>query len=771
MTQEYVAAAVITNEIDETELAAGLAAIGPSVITAASKGPAFRVTPIGYWPDCVAKFGRQDSKRLGLYAARLGLKTLANINIVRVLGPAGTTHTNGSTIYPGFKVDKVYGINTTGSTAMAIVHVSGAYSCLLTDLTNGKFYMEITNGTAVVKSYGTASFNSGASDYITNVFNEDPTLYHDANYGYYIYKVFQYDYRNNVANPEFTASVWAAATYGDYTMGYSSGSTPWFKSQPFGGSQKEYNLFRLHTIGDGTNENKNVKVTISNVQPSVSPDTTPYGTFDVIVRSYGDNDSNMQILEQFSNLTFDDSSPRYVARMIGDAYEQYDASLKKFVPYGSYEIKSKYVRVEVTGSSFPDTALPWGFRGFGKMSASIPALPYVYDLKNTSGIYSSRLAWGIQFNSGNLVTRFDPRPSGKAEAASDDDFSLKSVSGSTAENYAYNTVWTGTLPSSTFATYAKFTTAFEGGWDGWDIHQKDPIDNTLLINTTNFASASWTARNAFRRAIDVLSNADEVDTDMLVIPGVFHEFVTDYAIDMVEDRADMFYVTCISGNTCSDAINYVAGRAFDTSYAGCYYPHVLIEDTDNSKRVYVDPSTIMPYVYGKNAALGQPYYAPAGFNRAILDGVVFGVKEILDKDDRNDLYRNRINPIARFKEGYVVWGQKTLQIKETSLNRINVRLLLLHVKKAVASIAKYLVFEQNVSATWQKFENLCRPILDQIVAKYGIKRYKIQMDASTVTKEHEERNEMPGKIVIQPVRAAEVIPIDFILSENGASFE
>jgi phage tail sheath protein FI len=278
-------------------------------------------------------------------------------------------------------------------------------------------------------------------------------------------------------------------------------------------------------------------------------------------------------------------------------------------------------------------------------------------------------------------------------------------------------------------------------------------------------------RNAYLRAIDILSNEDEIDLNMLVLPGVYHEYVTDYAIDMVEDRADCFYPMAISGNTKTDAINYLQNRGLDTSYAGVYYPHVLIEDTDNNKRIFVEPTTIMPYVYGMNDSLGQPYYAPAGFNRTALNGVVLGVKEILNKQDRDDLYRVRINPVAKFHNDYVIWGQKTLQIKETALTRINVRRLLIYVKKAIASYCKYLVFEQNAFATWQKFENGVRPILQGVMDNYGIKKFKIMMNDQTVTPENIERNEMPGIVKIYPVRSAEFIPIDFVLTEEGAQFE
>ena len=772
MTKEFVSPAVITNEIDETELGVGLAEIGPSIIGATIKGPAFQPTSVDYWPDFVAKFGDQDEKKLGVYAVRLGLRRLANINMVRILGPDGTSHTNGNDIAPGFKVDGAWAIKfdtpSLEEDAMAIIHTSASYHAIVTDLSGGKFYLEMKDSTGTTVTESTASFNSGSEDYILNAFNDDPTLYHDSNYGYYVHKVYQHNYKNLAADPVWTSQSWGA-TFGDYTYGYKSGSTTWIQSQPFGSTT--YNLFKVHTIGDGDNENTSIKATISNVRPSVSPDTNPYGTFDLIVRKYSDNDANMQILEQFSNLSLDDTSANYIAKRVGDWHEEYDTANKKFVPFGKYVNKSQYIWIELTGSALPNTAVPWGFGGYGKMSASIPTLPYTYDLKNTKGIYSSRIAWGIQFNSSSIGNRLSGRPSGKADTDTDATFSLKHVSGSSAETYAYNTAWTGTLPTTSFAPYARFSVGFERGWDGWDIHMNDPIDNTLLGDTATYSSASWTARNAFRRGVDVLSNPDEVDTNLLVIPGVYHSFVTDYAVEMAEDRTDLFYVMAISGNTVDDVINYVAGRDLDTSYAGCYYPQVLIEDTKNNKRVFVDPTTIMPYVYGMNDSIGQPYYAPAGFNRALLDGVIYGVKDRLNKTDRDDLYRNRINPIVKFKEGFTVWGQKTLQVKETALTRINIRRLLIHVKKAIASLSRYLVFEQNAAITWQKFENQARPIMDGLVSTYGIKNYKLQMNEKTVTPEMEERNIMPGKIEFVPYRVAEIIPLDFILSENGASFE
>ena len=154
-----------------------------------------------------------------------------------------------------------------------------------------------------------------------------------------------------------------------------------------------------------------------------------------------------------------------------------------------------------------------------------------------------------------------------------------------------------------------------------------------------------------------------------------------------------------------------------------------------------------------------------------------GVKKIhwsnyIIKDDRDKLYDNRINPIARFPDvpKGVVWGQKTLQIKKSALDRVNVRRLLIRAKKLIASSVKYLVFEPNNGTTQTRFRQLVNPILAEIQQKQGLEAFKVIMDETTTTPELIDRNILAGKVLLVPTRSAEFISVDFVISKSGASF-
>ena len=139
--------------------------------------------------------------------------------------------------------------------------------------------------------------------------------------------------------------------------------------------------------------------------------------------------------------------------------------------------------------------------------------------------------------------------------------------------------------------------------------------------------------------------------------------------------------------------------------------------------------------------------------------------------DRDTLYEARINPIASFpSSGIVVFGQKTLQSTPSALDRINVRRLLIFVKKAVSRICNNLLFEQNVRATWLRFINQVQPVLDEIKTRFGLTDYKIVLDETTTTPDLVDRNIMYAKIFLKPARSIEFIAVDFVITRTGAGF-
>ncbi len=239
---------------------------------------------------------------------------------------------------------------------------------------------------------------------------------------------------------------------------------------------------------------------------------------------------------------------------------------------------------------------------------------------------------------------------------------------------------------------------------------------------------------------------------------------------MVQDRGDAFYVfdSTAWGDGITAAVNAIT--SVDTNYAATYYPWVkLLDDTVNLP-VWVPPSVVIPGVIAQNDRVAHEWFAPAGLNRGGLRGVL-EAKTRLTHAERDLLYENRINPIASFPgQGVVVFGQKTLQSKPSALDRINVRRLLIRLKKFIASSSRYLLFENNTVATRARFLNIVNPYLDSVQANQGLTGFRVVMDDSNNTPDVIDRNQLVGQIFIQPARSVEFIVLDFIVQPSGATF-
>jgi len=186
--------------------------------------------------------------------------------------------------------------------------------------------------------------------------------------------------------------------------------------------------------------------------------------------------------------------------------------------------------------------------------------------------------------------------------------------------------------------------------------------------------------------------------------------------------------------------------------------------------MWVPPSVVMAGVFAFNDKVAAEWFAPAGLNRGGIDEAI-QVEKRLSKSNRDDLYDGRVNPIAMFPgQGIVAFGQKTLQIKTSALDRINVRRLLIAVKKFLASAANFLVFEQNVESTRQRFLNIANPYLASIQERSGLYAFKVVMDASNNTPDMIDRNILVGQIYLQPTRTAEFISLEFNILPTGATF-
>jgi len=234
--------------------------------------------------------------------------------------------------------------------------------------------------------------------------------------------------------------------------------------------------------------------------------------------------------------------------------------------------------------------------------------------------------------------------------------------------------------------------------------------------------------------------------------------------------------TAWANNSSNAASNGPDGLTSSTPYAAVYYPWGLGTDL-NGNEVMVPASMMALRTIAYNDQVAYPWFAPAGFNRG---GLSFGssglsvtdVREKLTAKERDKLYENNINPIASFpNEGIVIFGQKTLQVTQSALDRINVRRLMIYLKKEISRFANTILFDQNVSVTWQRFTGAVNPFLESVKSRYGITDYRVILDETTTTPDLVDRNIVYAKIYIKPARAIEFIALDFIITRTGASFD
>jgi len=546
-----------------------------------------------------------------------------------------------------------------------------------------------------------------------------------------------------------------------------SAVTPTIKSQTISGQR--YDLLKFVTIGAGNAANTKVKVGITNIKAAGSVAGTDYGTFTVVVRDFKDTNKKKIVLESFSNVNLDPNSPNYIARVIGDRSREIDSTTGKITEYGDWVNNSKYVRIWnssdagfVSSDSIPVQAVPFGHAAYqlpvsasAAISAKIPAATFVTSSATQYG--------GIDLdnNSDNSIY-LKPIPTG-ASVGSNTVFGLDSAA-------------TNVVALSVGSTLAQFVVAFQEGFDG--MSPATPIyKGTDIVQGNsqgfNLSTVAASGSKAYQTHIAALSNADEYDINMVVTPGVIrtlHPSVVTSVLDMVEARNDCFYImdTTAAGDTVTTATSQ-AGNV-DSNMAATYYPWIKTIDVNTNKLITVPPSVLLPGVFASNDRVAAEWFAPAGLNRGGLTGAV-SVLNRLTQSEKDSLYEGKVNPIVQFPgQGIVVFGQKTLQDKPSALDRINVRRLLLTVRKYIASTSRYLVFEQNTAETRNRFLNIVNPYLESIQQRQGLYAFKVVMDETNNTPDVIDRNIMKGAIYLQPTRTAEFIQIDFNILPTGASF-
>ena len=360
------------------------------------------------------------------------------------------------------------------------------------------------------------------------------------------------------------------------------------------------------------------------------------------------------------------------------------------------------------------------------------------------------------------------------------------------------TSWTAASGSAFILTgsnagFKKFTSPMFGGFDGFDVTEKDPFRNSYMNTPVAATDANNSSFYSLKKAIDVLADPDYVEFDVATIPGLTLGSLNSRLVSACEDRADSLAIIDPEGgyvppheNTKNEENNVGSVETtvrslrdlnINSSYGCAFYPWVKIRDTGSNALLYVPPSVVALGTLSSAQRKSAVWFAPAGFTRGGLSegsaGLpVIGVRQRLTSAERDRLYDANINPIASFPaEGIVIFGQKTLQVTKSALDRINVRRLLIYLKKEISRIASRILFDQNVQQTWDRFTGQIIPFLESVQAGLGLTDFRVVLDDTTTTPDLVDRNILYAKIFLKPARAVEFIALDFIITRSGASFD
>ena len=773
----------------------------PSATIAAQTG--IRLTsPIGsnnennWYNTFYTKTGATDSTIDGVYSYIFIYDTATGkFNVTRYKYSASL-----NTDYNGIVVAALRSRGQYNASSQLTLEVTGNTSFLLSDVggveTNplAEFTINVTGVTLTGGTSFTCSLDTTSTKYITKVLGTSVFDKDNGSYPLYVHEVYP-NLLDSAFKHGFIRGLSLDEVYnseGDnFLREWDTPSSPTVVSEVRGGNVSD--LFSVMTISDGDAANTQIKITIQNINLDTAE-------FDLIVRDFNDADDNQVVLEKFTRCTMNPDLPGYVARKIGTSD-------------GEYELRSKFIMLNMA-SDAPTDAFPAGFKGFTsaqlsgstKLGSVLFKTTFLdagdtayYSADGTANLSNGdkvkKVSLGLSSQTG---TKFDAdlfKYKGDGGSLSTFGFHLSTnadsivdVSGNTIyQTTSYDLEGQSDPTNNKLANinYRKFTFAVCGGFDGWDIYRETRTLGDQYIygkqtyitgDTANGGVFSISTGNsdyyAYLAGIETFANPEAVDINVFATPGINfydHSSLTSQAIDIIEnDRADSLYV--ISSPNVDDAATvtgYLDDLGIDSNYSATYWPWIQVRDTDNATQLYIPPTGEVLKNIALTDNVSYPWFAVAGYSRGLVNAIK--AKKKLTLDERDELYKNRINPIATFSDtGTIIWGNKTLQVKESALDRINVRRLLLRARKLISAVAVRLLFEQNDEQVRQEFLRLVNPILESIKKERGLYEFKVTVSSDV---EDIDANTLRGKIYVKPTRSLEFIDLEFVITPTGASFE
>jgi len=647
----------------------------------------------------------------------------------------------------------------------------------------GNFDITTTGGTG--GTFYEVSLDDTKKNFIKNVIGETNT---DKNSEFYCEQVYNSLLNKGVSENkiyglrhEFTND------FGDYESEFQTPVTPFFVTELRGGMVER--LFRLISISDGSAANTEIKVSIFNIDPDKN-------LFDLGVRAFNDSDKSPVFLERFTNLSMNEASANYIGRKIGTIDNK-------------YPLRSSYIIVEVDEKA-PIDAVPAGFEGYPFMvKQNIPyKTSYITPKDKVKKVY---LGFSdIDYGYDKDLLKFKGNFTGMTSTLGFHLENLAELMVDENENKIFTT------PSNTNAKLTdlnvennpykdirarKFTVLFSGGFDGWDIFRnKRTNTDGYKIGGDEFKNGNFadpytipdfdeeitnTDYYAYLMGIKTFENPEKFVINVLVTPGIDiinnTELVRE-TIEIVEEkRKDSIYIPTIPDinvnmSDSSDVDNWIfpndivrelEDKEIDSNYTAVYYPWIQVSDIENNAYVYIPPTGEVCKNLAFTDNVAYPWFATAGYNRGIVNCIRTRIP--LDLEKRDTLYLGRINPIATFTDiGNVIWGNKNLQIRDSALNRLNIRRLLLQAKKLIVSVSNRLLFDPNDTTIRSQFLTQVNPILDNIRKERGLIDFRVKLSEST---DDTDRNTMRGQIFIKPTHSLEMIELEFTVTPTNVSFD
>ena len=769
MATVFVSPGVYTSEQDFSAYASQIGITRLGLVGVTKKGPAFEAITVGSTAEFAARFGSTDIKLNLPYVANSFLTQSQNLTITRVLGNEGFTNSaawviqgsggtyDGATlcVIRSKSADEGISFLATDETAVQIAGITGLLNPFILSATTGPLTAQ-TNGINV-------SLDETQANYIVNVLGQNPEKY-ASDYGFYVESIYPHFIREaasrgDISNIQTSITFSTNPEYIDYAVGFQTPETPYIVSKVAGGIVRD--LFKFTSISDGDSANQEIKISIANIDDVNK-------VFDVIIRDFNDTDANPARLEGFLGLTLDDSKPNFIGAKIGMTDETYPAI-------------SKYVTVDMA-ENYPVNTVPAGFEGYslrdsGVSGATNPNIYYKTTYLSGDSVFKTYLGiseLGYTANTSSNVSI------GKAIKTLEQD--LWSYQGATVSGMTTIKGFhlENTAPSADFVlggfnavsaytkTQAKFTLVPYGGFDGWNKF-RDPAFTSSGIDANNVI--------AMKAGIDTLANPKEIDINLFAMPGLNfsdNEDIVKYALDMVETRADSLYIVDspritdgLSKGTAEEVVLALQDTGIDSNYLASYWPHLQIKDVNNNKNVFISPTYAVVAAISLTDNISYPWEAPAGFNRGSVQAIKADIK--LKQTDLDTLYVGRINPIdTSIQQGITIMGQKTMQVAQTALDRVNVRRLLLQLRRLISAAASTLLFEPNDSTVRSQFLQKINPILLQIKNQRGLAQFDVILDSSP---NPATPNTLSGVIRIQPVSTLEIVDLTFQVNPEGGTFQ